>query len=181
MKQKKGERLMTRIEKMLLLIAAGLVAGSGITACSKPAPSEAPAKPAPKTAAPAPAAPQATDTCSMFSASDLEEIVGKGATKNSGSKATDCEMTAADRRKNFHVSVNDVSANPEGAKKGAMAAMSKSEPVSGLGDEAYMDASGHSLIVIKGKQLILVTGVGTKMTEVKEASKKLAAKVVGKL
>lgn len=167
--------------KFMSLFFVSFLAVGSLAGCSKSSPPEpAASKAAPQAPASQPAQSSATDTCALITDADLNEILGKGATKKSGKKATECEMATPDN-KHFNITVEDIGNNRESAKTGVMMALQKPSPVAGLGDEAYTDAKGLQLIAFKGTKFLLVTGVGMKVEEVQEANKKFAGKIVGKL
>jgi hypothetical protein len=139
-----------------------------------------------KTAAKTAVAPQQNNgtinACSLFTEADIAKLVGNGASKQPGNRVTECDI-AAPGNKHLIVSVTFIGDQREAAKKGALMALKKPTPIAGLGDEAFSDASGLSVVAIKGKQLVMVTGAGFQagVQATREINIKLARKAVEQL
>ncbi len=172
---------MANFQESVCIGAALLFALCGLAACSKSSAPNASSSGAPVSSASAAVAKTSgnIDIGTLLTQQDAEEIVGKGATLTRGAGANACTITAADKIENYMVSVNNVGANIEGAKQGALAALQNAKPVPGLGDEAY--AESHGLVVLKGQYLILIGGASANMSRVPEVEKKLAMKVLAKM
>ena len=110
------------------------------------------------------------DPCSLITAAEVGAIVGQAVVSAAGFTNSSCDYRTADKLKVYTVAVPPVG-NPHTAYS---VFKRNSQPVKGLGDEAYCSAPARvvTLYILKGQHLIEVTGTDCALNQ------KLAEKVL---